>query len=65
MDAQGFRALADRCRELARVAVRDDIREQLRQWMYDFEAEAEAAEKAERSLGWQMLPSMRRESGPP
>ena len=47
MDAQQFRALANRCGELARVAERDDIREQLRQWAIDFEAEAEAAEKAE------------------
>ena len=47
MDAQGFRALADRCRELARVAVRDDIRRQLCQWIDDFEAEAVAAETAE------------------
>ena len=47
MDAKQFRALADRCRELGRIAVRDDIREQLRQWAVDFEAEVEAAEKAE------------------
>ncbi len=46
MDAEGFRALAPRCRELVLVAVRDDIRRQLRQWADDFEAEAEAAEKA-------------------
>lgn len=45
MDAAGFRALADRCRELTRVAVRDDVRRQLRQWSEDFEAEAEAAEE--------------------
>jgi hypothetical protein len=45
MDAAGFRALADRCRELTRVAVRDDVRRQLRQWSEDFEAEADAAEE--------------------
>jgi hypothetical protein len=45
MNAQGFRALAERCRELQRVAVRDDIREQLRQWAIDFDAEADAIEK--------------------
>lgn len=45
MDAEGFRALADRCRELGRVAERDDVRRQLRQWEDDFEVEAEAAEK--------------------
>jgi hypothetical protein len=48
MDAAGFRALADRCRELTRVAVRDDIRRQLRQWSEDFDAEADAAEKTQR-----------------
>jgi len=50
MDAQQFRVLADRCRELGRVAVTDDIREQLRQWAVDFDAEAEAAaaDKSER-----------------
>ena len=46
MDAQQFRALADRCRELSRIAVRDDVRDQLREWVHDFEAEAEAAEKS-------------------
>ena len=30
MNAKTLRARADRCRELHRVAVRDDIREQLR-----------------------------------
>ena len=49
MDAAGFRALADRCRELTRVAVRDDVRRQLRQWSEDFEAEADAAEERENS----------------
>ena len=49
MDAQYFRGLADRCRELSRVAVRDDIRQQLRQWVDDFEAEAEAIETAQQS----------------
>ena len=42
MNAREFRAIAERCRELQRVAVRDDIREQLRQWAEDFEAEADA-----------------------
>jgi len=44
MNAREFWAMADRCRELQRVAVRDDIREQLRQWAEDFEAEAETIE---------------------
>ena len=30
MTAREFRTLAERCRELQRIAVRDDIREQLR-----------------------------------
>jgi len=47
MDPAGFRALADRCRELTRVAVRDDVRRQLRQWSEHFEAEADAAEDAQ------------------
>ena len=46
MNAREFRALAGRCRELQRVAVRDDVREQLRQWATDFDAEADAVEMA-------------------
>jgi len=46
MTAREFRVMADRCRELQRVAVRDDIREQLRQWAFDFDAEAEAVANA-------------------
>lgn len=46
MHIKEFRAMADRCRELHRAAVRDDIREQLRQWAEDFDAEADALEKA-------------------
>jgi hypothetical protein len=46
VDAQDFRAMARRCNELLRIAVRDDVREQLQQWADDFEAEAEALEKA-------------------
>jgi hypothetical protein len=45
MNARQFRAMADRCHELRRVATRDDVREQLRQWAMDFEAEAEALDK--------------------
>jgi hypothetical protein len=37
--------MAQRCRDLERIAVRDEIREQLRQWAMDFEAEAEALKK--------------------
>jgi hypothetical protein len=45
MTAPEFRAMADRCRELQRIAARDEIREQLRQWADDFDAEADAIEK--------------------
>jgi len=41
MDAKTLRARADRCRELLRVAVRDDIREQLRKWADEFGDEAD------------------------
>jgi hypothetical protein len=44
MNAQEFRAQAQRCRELSVVAVRSEVREQLRQWVDDFEAEAKALE---------------------
>ncbi len=50
MDAEGFRALAQRCRDLLKLAARDDMREQLRQWAEDFDAEADAVENmADRS----------------
>ncbi len=47
MDAQQYRSMAQRCRELLRVAQRDEVRAQLRQWEQDFEAEAEALEEAD------------------
>ena len=46
MDAARLRALAKRCRDLARCAIRDDIRRQLREWTHEFEAEAKAKEGA-------------------
>jgi hypothetical protein len=45
MDAQEFRAQAQRCRELSLIAARLEVREQLRQWVDDFEAEAQAVER--------------------
>jgi hypothetical protein len=45
VNAREFRAIGERCRDLQRVAARDDIREQLRQWAEDFDDEAEAIEK--------------------
>ena len=44
MDARGFRALAQRCRDLSQIAARLELREQLREWVDDLEAEAEAAD---------------------
>ena len=45
MDAQKFRDRAARCRDLLRVAVRDDIREQLGKWADEFEAEADEMDR--------------------
>ena len=45
MDPNKMRAIAARCRELSRVAVRDDIREQLRQWAEEFDTQADAIER--------------------
>ena len=45
MDAQDLRALAQRCRELLRVASVPEVKTQLRDWIEDFEAEAEATER--------------------
>jgi hypothetical protein len=45
MDAEYLRALAQRCRELLRVATVPEVRAQLRDWIDDFEAEAEAIER--------------------
>jgi hypothetical protein len=46
MDAAVFRERAERCRALLRVAVRDEVRAQLRQWAEEFDAEADALERA-------------------
>src|SRR5712692_6519809 len=43
-DADDLRARAYRCRELLRIAVTADVKEQLGQWAEEFEAEAEAVE---------------------
>ena len=45
MNAEDFRAKAQRCRDLMRIAVRQEVRDQLREWADDFEDEAEAVEK--------------------
>ena len=43
MDARDFGALAQRCRDLLLIAVRPEVKEQLRLWVEDFD-EAEAVE---------------------
>jgi hypothetical protein len=45
MTVDDYRAMADRCRELLRVTVPDDVRNQLRQWAEDLDAEADAIER--------------------
>lgn len=45
MDAERLKALAERCRELQRVAMQPEVRQQLREWEQDFEAEAEAEKR--------------------
>ena len=45
MDARTLRAMAQRCRELLRIAAKPEIRDQLRQWLDDFEAEARERER--------------------
>jgi hypothetical protein len=39
MEMRRLREIADRCRELSRIAVRDEVRQQLRLWAEEFEAE--------------------------
>lgn len=46
MDSEALRAVADRCRELGRIAVRGDVRAQLRQWAEEFDREADDAERS-------------------
>jgi hypothetical protein len=44
MDAQDFRAKAQRCRELLKISVTQEVRDQLCVWAEEFDAEAEAIE---------------------
>lgn len=56
MDADELRMMAQRCRELLRVATDDQVRAQLREWADDLEEEADTAEIAatqnRRGAGW-------------
>ena len=45
MDAQAMRAKAQRCRDLLRIAVRQEVRDQLREWAEEFEEAADAIER--------------------
>jgi len=45
MDAENLRAKAQRCRDLQRIAVRQEVRDQLREWADDFEVEAEVIDR--------------------
>ena len=45
-----MRAKAQRCRDLQRIAIRQEIKDQLRQWAEEFEEEAEALEGRRRRL---------------
>jgi hypothetical protein len=43
-DADYFKQKAQRCRELERIAVMAEVREQLRLWAEEFDAQAEGIE---------------------
>ena len=45
VDAHSLRAQAQRCWEMLRLAVKPEVKEQLREWAKDFEAAAAAKEK--------------------
>jgi len=44
MDVATIRARAERCRDLLRVAISEEVRAQLRQWAEEFDDEADAIE---------------------
>jgi hypothetical protein len=44
LDPADMRARAQRCRELLRIAVRPEVKEQLREWAEEFEEDAAALE---------------------
>ena len=46
-----MRARARRCRELLRIAVRPEVKDQLREWAEDFEEEAAALEGSRHRVG--------------
>jgi len=46
MDAERLRAIARHCRELLRVVHRPEVKEQLREWERETEAEAQMSERS-------------------
>jgi hypothetical protein len=46
MDSERLRAIARHCRELLRIARQPELREQLREWERETEAEAQIAERS-------------------
>jgi uncharacterized protein (DUF111 family) len=46
MDAERLRAIARHCRELLRVVRRPEVKEQLREWEHEIEAEVQIAERS-------------------
>jgi len=51
LDPADMRARAKRCRELLRIAVRPEVKEQLREWAEEFEEDAAALEGGTRRGG--------------
>ena len=51
LGADDMRARAQRCRELLRIAVRPEVKEQLREWAAEFEEEAAALEGSRNRVG--------------
>jgi hypothetical protein len=51
LDPDDMRTRAQRCRELLRIAVRPEVKEQLREWAEDFEEEAAALEGSRQRVG--------------
>jgi hypothetical protein len=54
MKTDALRAMALRCRELYRITVKPDTKAQLRQWIDDFEAEANKRDRRAERLRRQL-----------
>lgn len=51
MKIKRLRKIAERCRDLLRVARRPDVREQLREWVKEAESEADRRRRTRRRTG--------------